>query len=293
MEIECVADVRAGTGECPVWSVDEQVLWWVDIPAAKLHRFDPASGEDHATDLPSPCGAFALRERGGMLLALKSGLHLSDPDTGLLTVAQPPPFDHPDDRFNDGRTDPKGRFWVCSMRDPQDPEARAGELFRIDPDLSLTRQIGGLITGNGLAFSPDGRTMYLSDSHAHIQTIWAFDYDAEAGALANRRVFVDMAEQEGRPDGAAVDAEGGYWIAANTGWQLIRFTPAGEVERRVPLPVRRPTMCCFGGPDLDEIYVTTQSPQGDETLEGQPQAGGLFRIRGLGIKGLPEPKFAG
>lgn len=293
MDIECVVDIRAGTGECPVWSVREEVLWWIDIPGCRLYRYDPVTGENRSYEVPSPCGAFALREKGGLLLALKTGLFFFDPADGSLEQRAPAPFHHPDDRFNDGRSDPAGRFWVCSMRDPQDPEARAGELYRIDPDLTLTVMERDLVTGNGLGISPDRRTLYLSDSNVTVQAIWAFDYDVDRGTLGDRRPFVDMRPQEGRPDGAAVDAEGHYWTAANAGGRLIRFTPDGEVEREVPLPFRRPTMCCFGGRGLDEIYVTSQRPQGDETWDGQPQAGGLFRIRGLGIRGQPEPLFAG
>lgn len=293
MDIECVVDIRADTGECPVWSALEQVLWWTDIPGCRLYRYDPASGENRAFELPTPCGAFALRARGGLLLALKSGFFFFDPESGGLEPCGPAPFHHPDDRFNDGRTDPEGRFWVCSMRDPQDPVARAGVFFRVDPDRSLIPMVDDLVTGNGLGFSPDGRTMYMSDSNPAVQTIWAFDYDVGRGTISNRRVFVDMRPHEGRPDGAAVDAEGCYWTAANSGGRLIRFTPDGEVEREVLLPVRRPTMCCFGGSHLDEIYVTTQTPKGDESFDGQPQAGGLFRLTGLGIRGQPEPLFAG
>lgn len=293
MDIECVVDIRADTGECPVWDLERQVLWWVDIPGCRLYRFDPASGENRAFELPSPCGAFALRERGGMLLALKSGLHLFEPSTGGLTFVAPPPFEHPDDRFNDGRCDRQGRFWVCSMRDPQDADAKAGLFYRLDADLHIEPVIDGLITGNGLAFSPDGRTMYMSDSHASVQTIWAFDYDPASGAIANRRVFADMHEVAGRPDGAAVDADGCYWIAANSGGQLVRYTPRGRIERRIALPVQRPTMLAFGGPALDTIYVTSQTPRpGDPPLEQQPHAGGLFALS-PGIKGLPEPRFRG
>lgn len=292
MEVQCVADVRADTGECPVWDGARQVLWWVDIPGCRLYRFDPSSGETLGFALPSPCGAFALREAGGLLLALKTGLCAFEPASGEITPLRPPPFEHPDDRFNDGRCDRQGRFWVCSMRDPQDPQARAGAFYRIGPDLVPRAMISGLITGNGLAWSPDGRTLYQSDSHASVQTVWAWDYEPADGAISNRRVFADLHEVEGRPDGAAVDADGCYWTAANAGGQLIRYTPAGKIDRRVPLPVRRPTMLAFGGRALDVIYVTSMAPRAADSWDGQPQAGGLFTLS-IGIRGLPEPKFAG
>jgi L-arabinonolactonase len=292
MTIECVADVRANTGECPVWDALEQILWWTDIPGCRLYRFDPATRENRGFDLPSPCGSFALREGGGLLLALKTGLFAFDPGSLELTFLKPPPFAHPDDRFNDGRTDPAGRFWVCSMRDPPDPDAKAGIFYRIEPDLTLHEQIPGLIIGNGLAFSPDGRTLYMSETDRSAPLVWAWDYNVADGSIRNRRVFADLSGVGGRPDGAAVDAEGCYWTAANTGGQLIRYTPDGRIERQVPLPVQRPTMLAFGGPGLDVIYVTTQSPRGKETWEGQPHAGGLFSLT-LGIRGRQEPRFAG
>jgi len=292
MAVECVADVRAKTGECPVWDAIGQVLWWTDIPNCRLYRYDPASGENRAFDLPSPCGAFAVAGQGDLLLALKTGLHRFDPATGAPAFLRPPPFGHPNDRFNDGRTDPAGRFWVCSMRDPQDPEARAGEFYRIDPDLRVSTMITGLIVGNGLAFSPDGQILYMSDSHPRVQTIWAWDYDPAGGTIRNQRVFARLDDSLGRPDGAAVDQDGCYWTAANGGWQLIRYTPAGRIDRKVRLPVARPTMLAFGGRELDTVFVTSQTPRAGETPEGQPQAGGLFALA-LGVKGLPEPRFGG
>lgn len=294
MEIECVVDARAATGESPVWDVEAQALWWVDIPACKLHRFDPSSGRNETFDMPAPIGCLALREgRGDMLVALKTGLYTFDPVTRGLDAVAPPPFNHRDDRFNDGRCDRQGRFWVSAMRDPQDPDARSGQFFRFDPGYGLRPMISGLIVGNGLAFSPDSRVMYMSDSHASVQTIWAWDYDQTDGSIANRRVFATTRDLGGRPDGAAVDEDGCYWTAANSGWQLVRLTPQGTVDRTIELPIARPTMLAFGGRELDVIYVTSMRAQpGDPQGDDQPQAGGLFALS-VGIKGLPEPRWAG
>jgi sugar lactone lactonase YvrE len=150
---------------------------------------------------------------------------------------------------------------------------------------------GGLHVANGLAFSPDGRTLYHSDSFAAVRTIWAWDFDADRGTIANRRVFVDTHGMPGRPDGGAVDADGCYWTAANDGWELVRFTPAGKVDRRIALPVAKPSMLAFGGERLDVIYVTSIRPRNTD-LSDQPQAGSLFAVE-AGIQGLPEPLFAG
>lgn len=291
MEVQCVLDAKANTGESPVWCPEARVLYWVDIPGCKLHRFDPASGESRTWDMPAPIGCLAVRRSGGLLVALKTGLHTFDPATASLGLVALPPFDHPHDRFNDGRCDQQGRFWVCSMRDPQDAEAKSGKFFRFD-HIGLQPMISDLIVGNGLAFSPDGRTLYQSDSHASVQTIWAWDLDPADGTIGNRRVFVTTHDIEGRPDGAAVDEEGCYWTAANSGWQLVRYTPQGKIDRQIRLPVRRPTMLAFGGRELDTIFVTSQLAQPGDPPADQPHAGGLFALS-VGIKGLPEPRFAG
>jgi sugar lactone lactonase YvrE len=152
--------------------------------------------------------------------------------------------------------------------------------------------VSGLVIGNGLAFGPDGRTLYHSDSHASVQTIWAWDLDPADGTIGNRRIFATTRDVAGRPDGAAVDADGCYWVAANDGWQLIRYTPAGRIDRTIRLPVRRPTMLAFGGRDLDVIFVTSMLPPPRDPPAEQPHAGGLLALS-VGIKGLPEPKFAG
>jgi sugar lactone lactonase YvrE len=292
MEVQCVVDARAETGESPVWCPEEQVLYWVDIPGCRLHRFDPASGDDRAYDMPAPIGCVALRGSGGLLVALKTGLFGFVPASGALEPLAEPPDDHPSARFNDGRCDHQGRFWVSTMREPPDPEARPGKLYRFDAEHRLRAMVSSLAIGNGLAFSPDGRTLYHSDSHASVQTIWAWDLDPADGTIGNRRIFATTHDTAGRPDGAAVDADGCYWVAANDGWQLIRYTPQGRIDRTIRLPVRRPTMLAFGGRELDVVFVTSMLPQPHDPPADQPQAGGLFALS-VGIQGLPEPRFAG
>lgn len=291
MEVQCVVDAGAGTGESPVWSGAEGVLYWVDIPGQRLHAFDPATSESQSWDMPAPIGCVALRHQG-LLVALQTGLFGFDPASGVLRHLADPPYQASGARFNDGRCDAGGRFWVSSMTLPPDPVAKAGRLHRIDQDLRAHALVTGLIVGNGLAFSPDGRTLYHSDSHASVQTIWAWDLDAADGTIGNRRVFASTHDVAGRPDGAAVDVDGCYWIAANDGWQLIRYTPQGKVDRTIRLPVRRPTMLAFGGRELDTIFVTSMRPQPGDPPADQPQAGGLFALS-VGIQGLPEPRFAG
>ncbi|MEM7024833.1 MAG: SMP-30/gluconolactonase/LRE family protein [Pseudomonadota bacterium] len=292
MEVQCVLDARAATGESPVWSDVEQVLYWVDIPGQRLHRFDPSSDENQSWDMPAQIGCIAMREAGGLLVALQTGLFAFDPVNGALIQLADSPFDKVAGRFNDGRCDRQGRFWVSSMAEPPEPAVKSGKLYRVDGDLSVRALVSGLVIGNGLAFSPDGRVLYHSDSDTSVRTIWAWDLDPVDGMISNRRIFARTGDQDGVPDGAAVDVDGCYWTAANEGWQLIRYTPQGKIDRTIRLPVRRPTMLAFGGRELDVIFVTSMLPQPGDPPTEQPFAGGLFALS-VGIQGLPESRFAG
>jgi sugar lactone lactonase YvrE len=195
-------------------------------------------------------------------------------------------------RLNDGRCDRQGRFWAGSMVLNMGANADQGRMYRFDGGQRgpVEAQLSGFIVPNGLGFSPDGRTMYLSDSHPLIQQIWAFDYDIDSGTPSNRRLFVDMMPLAGRPDGAAVDAEGCYWICANDAGLIHRFTPDGRLDRSLAVPVKKPTMCAFGGSRLDTLFVTSIRP-GDDT-DPQSLAGGVFALN-PGVKGLAETAFGG
>jgi sugar lactone lactonase YvrE len=197
-------------------------------------------------------------------------------------------------RFNDGRCDRQGRFVAGSMLMDMAAAQPVGKLYRFGAeDMAAGRaqdlQLGPLVTPNGLAFSPDGRTMYLSDSHPSSQQIWAFDYDADTGTPHNRRLFVDMTSLPGRPDGAAIDAEGCYWICGNDAGLVHRFRPDGRLDRSLALPVKKPAMCAFGGPGLDVLYVTSIRQDGID-LSDQPLAGGVFALR-PGVSGMEETEF--
>lgn len=241
--------------------------------------------------MPSAIGCFAFRQAGGVVAALQSGFHTVDLRNGATIPLAEPLKGEIGCRFNDGRCDRAGRyFWAGTMGEPPDPQRPRGAFYRFGTDGSCAKPIDGLIVSNGLAFSPDGRTMYVSDSNAAVQTIWAFDYDADDGVPTNRRVLATTHDIAGRPDGAAVDADGCYWTAANSGAQLVRYAPEGKIDRTVALPVHRPTMPCFGGDGLDTIYVTSMQP-----LPGEPRHeldGSIFAVR-VGVTGLPEPRFAG
>lgn len=288
-KITCVAPTRSTVGEGAVWDDRENVLWWVDIPAGIVYRYDPATGENRAHQVGEPVGCLALREAGGMVLATKSGFWFWDPETGEKTAIHDPEAHLPENRFNDGTTDGQGRFWAGTMKDGGAPEAR-GTFYRLDPDLTVTAWRGGIWTTNGLAFSPDGKTMYHSDSNARVRTIYACDYDGETGTPGAVQVFRDTNGLPGRPDGGTVDAEGCYWQAGIEGWQLYRYSPEGAVILTVDMPIEKPSKPMFGGEKLDVLYVTSLGVPDDPK---QPEAGSLFSVEGLGIRGVPQTRFAG
>ena len=291
--IECVVPSRSELGEGAVWDHRAGVLWWVDSNAGLVHCYDPASGDDRGWEWGEAVGCLAVRESGGLLLATRSGFHLFDPETGAREALADPEAELPGNRFNDGATDSRGRFWAGTIKDGGEPR-RIGRFYRFDPDRSVSTHLHPAYTTNGQTFSPDGRTMYFSDSDIAVQTIWRCDYDPDRGMPGEPQVFFDAREVAGRPDGGTVDADGCYWMAGVSGWQVVRITPQGKVDRIVDMPVERPTKPMFGGPDLDVLYVTSIGSgltPGSEAR--QPEAGSLFAIHGLGAVGIEQTRFAG
>ena len=282
-------------GESPMWLPNEQQLVYCDIPGRALHRFDPASGEHKLWGFDCDLGSCAPTDDGAILIAMRDGIWRFDPGTGHCNELADPPYDIANERFNDGKCDPQGRFWVGTIYEPRQPALAALYSFS---DGVLQRRADGITVSNGLAWSPDGRTMYWSDSHAH--TVFAFDFDGDTGAIDSPREFAtfarkqpgqDLATYGGRPDGAAVDAEGCYWSAMFEGRRLIRLSPQGELIREVKLPVQCPTMPCFGGPDLKTIYITSaRLNRPAEELEQQPWAGCVLAID-VDVPGLPVNVF--
>ncbi len=288
MQIDCVLPAGALLGEGPVWCPEAGALYWVDIPASVLHRFDPADGSDRVWPLPEFAGCVALATGGRLVLALASGLAWFDPTSGAVTPFLPIEADNPRTRLNDGRCDRQGRLWVGSMQFGADI-GPAGALYRCGADGTRATMLTGITVPNCLSFSPDGRTMYFADSPT--RRIRAFALDPDSGEIGSEREFATVHEDEGVPDGAAVDAEGCLWVAHYNGWRVSRFRPDGRLDRVVEMPVQRPTCCSFGGPGLDTLYVTTGSRNLDEeALRRGPLAGGLFAFR-PGVRGLPESRF--
>lgn len=300
--IECLLTCDNHLGEGPVWDVETQTLFWVDSTGRRvgkhsIWRMDPATGQVDSWPLDFDIGAMALRSGGGAILALADGFYGFDFKSGELELIAEVDDDPSRARLNDGKCDRRGRFFAGGMDDRE--ELGVCGLWRLDPDLSLTKVEDGIICSNGPCWSPDDEIFYFADTFKN--EIWAYDYDLEAGAISNRRVFASTAEDAGFADGSTVDAEGCLWNAQVISGDLIRYAPDGSVDRKISMPVRNITSVMFGGPELDQIYVTSMArvshPASHDnfSVEVKPQfaAGGLFRISGLGIKGLPEPRFAG
>jgi len=291
MNCELIVDARNGTGESPVWHPIEQALYWVDIPARQLHRWQDGAPRSWQGDQMLACIA---RTEGGWVAGMESGIFRLEAkpdgrlDSRLLTAAE---HAQAGMRFNDGRCDRQGRFWAGSMLMDMSQGAHVGALYRHDGEGQLHLQQDGMIVPNGLAFSPDGTRMYLSDSHPNVQKIWVFDYDIDSGTPHDKRLFVDMRAFPGRPDGAAIDQDGCYWICGNDAGQIHRFTPDGRLDRSLDVPVKKPAMCAFGGANLDILFVTSIRPEGID-LSDQPLAGGVFALE-PGVKGLEEPAYRG
>jgi sugar lactone lactonase YvrE len=286
----CVLDIKASLGECALWSHTDGALWWVDINAPSLNRFDPATGANVAMPMPESIGSFAFRPRdGGFVLALRSGLWFADASGRPTRRIAAAPYDPAHHRFNDGRCDRQGRFLAGYMNENRD--ANTAALYRLDPDLAFTRVLDDMMISNGLGFSPDGRTMYHADTPT--RTVRAFDYDVASGAPSNPRVFARWTAEGDRPDGCTVDSAGCYWSAFYRGGKVVRIAPDGRTLAEFPVPAMCPTMCALGGPDLRTLYVTTARQQRDEEeLARLPQSGGIFAMR-VDVPGLPEPAFAG
>jgi sugar lactone lactonase YvrE len=290
VEVTCILDAKAMLGECPVWSAEEQALYWVDILAPALHRFDPATGATRTWSMPQSIGSFGLRESGGAVVALRNGFHLFDFETGELKLLVNPEPHTPGNRLNDGKVAPDGSFWAGTM-DEETMSRHTASLYRLAPDGSIRRMLDRLIVSNGLAWSADGRTLFHSDSKGKL--ICAYDHESGTGHLSNRRVVAEPSEETGRPDGAATDMEGYYWSAGISAGVLNRWSPDGKLDRQIPMPCAAPTMPCFGGPDMRTVFVTsTRHHISDERLAAFPLSGGIFSLR-VDVPGVPVAKFKG
>lgn len=289
--VDCVVREQAIVGESPVWCPREQVLYWVDITGQKIHRFHASSGTNDTLPLPEPVTALAVRTQGGLMLSLKKRFALFDLESRRLHYLDDPELDKPDNRFNDAKCDRAGRFWAGTMGNVH-WDAPSGALYRFDPDGTITCHQRDVICANGMGWSPDNRTMYFTESFRY--AVYAYDFDAVAGTLSNRRVFASLDRAAGGfPDGLTVDAEGHVWSVHNAIGRVVRYTPDGRIEQTIELPVPRPCGCVFGGERLDTLYITTaRETLTPEQIATYPLSGSLFAAV-PGVRGLPEPEFAG
>lgn len=288
--VDLLLDTHALVGEGPLWDEKNQLLYWVDILSSQLYAYDPATGENETWDVGQHVGTVVLRESGGVLLALRDGFAAFELTTSTLTLLADPEVELPDNRFNDGKCDPGGRFWAGTMA--YENQTTQGSLYRLDTDMSVHKMVGDIGISNGIVWSLDHTMMYYIDSMAY--TVRAFDYDNSNGDIANERVVVQVAREMGLPDGMSIDAEGMLWVAHFGGSCIRRWNPnTGQLISQIDLPTAQITACAFGGPNFDTLYITSAANgYGDADFAREPHAGGLF-VTQPGIEGVPTFAFAG
>jgi sugar lactone lactonase YvrE len=286
LAVEPVLPARARLGECPVWDPERQRLFWVDVYNHRVHEFDPTTNSDRSFDTGDVVPALVLARGDRLLLALRDRLAFLHLDSGEVEVLRQLEFSLPDTRFNDGKCDPQGRFWIGTVS--QEPGQAA--LYRYDPDRSLHVMETGLTISNGLGWSPDGATFYLTDSH--VRAIYAYRFDGGPGTISDRRVLINLSRGAPEPDGLTIDRRGHIWTALWNGWCIAHFDASGREIERIDLPVQRPTSVSFGGPRLADLYVTSASVALSQAeIQRGFQAGDLFRIPAA-AEGIPTGAYA-
>ena len=293
-KIEVIHDEPMLVGECPTWHGAESALYWVDIDGFAVRRLHTHSGTHTSWKMQSEPSALAPQADNHLVVATRNGFVRLDTNDGTVTPIAPAPYDTKIVRFNDGRVDPAGRFWVGTRYEPGN--APAAEMYVLERDGLRRAWAGGMTNSNGLGWSPDGRTMYHADTTTH--RIDCYDFDPATGVQSNGRTITTFATDKtaadygGRPDGAAVDSEGAYWVAMFEGARVLRLSPRGEVLQEVPLPVRCPTAVTFGGPDLRTLYITSAS--GGRSLDEitqYPMSGKVLALR-VEVAGREQPEYA-
>ncbi len=275
-------------GEGAIWDEQQGVLYWVDILGNKVNRFEPRNRSNLAYDVGESVGTVVLSRDNRLLLGLRTGMAWLDPDTGRVTHLADPESDKPHTRLNDGKCDPKGRFWVGSICE-REPRFDGG-LYCLDTDLTLTQKLSGIQCSNGLVWTSDRTTFYYIDTPTH--EIWGFDYELESGNIKKKRVVAKLAEALGSPDGMAIDSEDHLWVALYHGHQVLRINPkGGQIELAIPVPATNVTSVAFGGAELDDLYITTaRAGLSPEQRASEPLAGSLFRVR-VPYRGVTANRF--
>lgn len=290
LEFKPLDDTRCTLGEGPVYDDRRDALWWCDIPDRAIHVFHLHDGRTQTYRFESEVASLGIAETGRLVVALRNEIGLFDPESGIFQRLAEVEADNPDTRLNDGKVGPDGAFWVGTMDDRdvtrKDP---IGSLYRVDASGRVERKIDGVIISNGLAFSPDGRTMYHSDSRGPWIDRWTLN--PATGEISGRRRIAVLDDETGRPDGGATDATGAYWSAGVSAARLNRFSPEGELLEFYPVPVAAPTMPCFGGPGLRQLYVTSlRVGRSPELLERYPLTGFTI-VADSPVAGSPVSRF--
>jgi sugar lactone lactonase YvrE len=284
-EAELILDAKAQLGEGAFWDARKRVLYWVDITGDKLHLYDPATNRDRSIHVDSMPSTVVSRDSGGLVLGVKTGIAAFDPDSAKMQMLATPEKDTPNNRFNDGKCDPRGRLWAGTYPLQQAPGT--AHLWRMDADLSVHKILDGVTCSNGIVWTADRKTMYYIDTRT--RRVDAFDYDDETGNVANRRPAFAIPEDQGYPDGMTIDTEGRLWVAHWGGSQVSCNDPkTGKVLRRIALPVSQVTSCAFGGEKMDRLYITSAR----NGKENEELAGGLF-VADVGAVGVAQSGFAG
>lgn len=289
LHAELVLDAKAMLGEGSIWHPKENKLYWIDIEGKALHIYDPATKQDKSFDVGSRIGTVVPVKNGGALVALQNGIHFMDTKTGKLTFINNPLPD-PNIRFNDGKCDPSGRFWVGSMA--MDSRRKGAVLYRMDKDKTIHTMLDSVIISNGIVWTADKKTMYYNDTPTG--TVQGFDYDDKTGEITNRRVVVKIPRGGGGPDGMTIDADGNLWVALWGSGTVGKFDPkTGELLQKVIVPAQNVTSCAFGGKDLKTLYITTaRVGVNEDKLKEFPFSGGLFSVK-PGVRGVSAEFYKG
>ncbi|WP_183873101.1 SMP-30/gluconolactonase/LRE family protein [Pedobacter sp. AK017] len=288
-QIDIVSKHRCQLGECPVWDVKKQVICWIDILRGEIHQYSPVDSTHVKLAVPPLTGSMALCKDGNFIAALRSGISFIDRKTAEIKFISNPETHLPFNRFNEGKCDPEGRFWVGTMS--LTDEEKKGSVYALDEKLKIDKKITEVSISNGLAWSGDKKTLYYIDTPTF--EIVSYDYDSSTGTITNRKVVIKVSEKDGYPDGMTIDNEGMLWVAHWDGWQITRWDPInGEKLLSIPMPVARVTSCTFGGKNLNDLYVTSaRTGLSTSDLKKQPEAGAIFVIRNSSFKGLPAIEF--
>ncbi|XP_062909005.1 regucalcin-like [Mobula hypostoma] len=296
IKIECVVKDKNRIGECPVWEEKHGSLVYIDITGQKVCRWNATTKQVKSIHLDAPVGSVAPRKSGGYVLAVGRRFAFLDWEKETVTDIASIDQDKPNNRFNDGKVDPAGRFCAGTMAmetRPAEVERHQGSVYSLQADHSVVKHFDQVDISNGLDWSLDHKVFYYIDSLSF--KVDAFDYDLQSGKISNRRLVYKLEKEEALPDGQCIDAEGKLWVACFNGGRVIRIDPeTGKRIQTVKLPVDQTTSCCFGGKDYSELYVTSGTVQMDEAYhKRQPQAGGIFKVTGLGVKGIAPYSYAG